>query len=80
MWTIYYLVNGIRRKTLAQPAAVLIGFLLFNITYLTALSNFLSSYEGNRYRFQVDAFFVIFFGIAVEQLRRKAFGPAKEPV
>ena len=80
VWSIYYLVNGIHKKTLAQPAAVLIGFLLFNITYLTAVSNFLSSYEGNRYRFQVDAFFVILFGIALEQLRRKAFRPAKEPV
>ena len=47
VWSIYYLVNGIHKKTLAQPAAVLIGFLLFNITYLTAVSNFLSSYEGN---------------------------------
>jgi hypothetical protein len=79
LWTIYYLVNGIHKKTLAQPAAVLIGFLFFNITYMTAVSNFLSSYEGNRYRFQVDAFFVILFGIALEQLRRKFFRPAKEP-
>ena len=80
LWTIYYLVKGIRKKALAQPAAVLIGFLLFNITYLTAVSNFLSSYEGNRYRFQVDAFFVILFGIALEQLRRKFSPTTKEPV
>ena len=67
LWTIYYLVKGIRKKTLAQPPAVLIGFLLFNITYLTAVANFLSCYESNRYRFQFDALFVILFGIALEQ-------------
>jgi uncharacterized membrane protein len=80
LWTIYYLVKGFRKQTLAQPTAVLIGFLLFDIIYMTAVANFLSSYEGNRFRFQVDAFFVILFGIALEQLRRKAFHPAKEPV
>jgi hypothetical protein len=80
LWSIYYLVTGIRRKTLAPQVAVLIGFLLFNITYLTAVANFLSSFENNRYRFQFDAFFVILFGIALEQLRRKFSRPAKEAV
>jgi hypothetical protein len=79
LWSIYYLVTGIRRKTLAPPVAVLIGFLLFNITYLTAVANFLSSFENNRYRFQFDAFFVILFGVALEQLRRTLSRPAKEP-
>ncbi len=78
LWSIYYLVKGIRRKTLSRPIAVLIGFLLFNITYLTAVSNFLSSFENNRYRFQVDAFFLILFGIALEQLRRKFLQSSKE--
>ena len=79
IWSIYYLVTGIRRQTLAPPVAILIGFLLFNITYLTAVANFLSSFENNRYRFQFDAFFVILFGIALEQLRRTLSRPAKEP-
>jgi hypothetical protein len=80
LWSIYYLLTGIRGKTLTQPVAVVIGFLLFNITYLTAVANFLSSFENNRYRFQVDAFFLILLGIALEQLRRKFSRPAKEPV
>ena len=78
LWSIYYLVNGVRRKTLAQPVAVVIGFMLFNITYLSAVANFLSSFENNRYRFQVDAFFVVLLGIALEQLRRKFSRPATE--
>jgi hypothetical protein len=79
LWSIYYLVNGVRKKKLGQPDAVVIGFMLFNITYLTAVANFLSSFENNRYRFQVDAFFVILLAIALEQLRPKFTRPAKEP-
>jgi hypothetical protein len=79
LWSVYYLVNGVRRKTIPPPIAVVIGFFLFNITYLTGVSNFLSSFENNRYRFQVDAFFVILSGIALEQLRRRFSRTAKEP-
>ena len=68
---IYYLISGVRRKTLDRASAALLGFLLFNITYLTAVANFLSSFENNRYRFQIDGFFLILLGIALEQLRRK---------
>ena len=79
LW-LWHLLTGIRRKALAPPVAVRIGFLLFNITYLTAVANFLSSFENNRYRFQCDAFFVILFGIAWKQLLRKFSRPAKAPV
>lgn len=80
LWSIYYLVSGVLKKRLATPVAVVTGFLLFNITYLTAVSNFLSSFENNRYRFQIDAFFVILFGIALEQLLRKLSSPARQPI
>ena len=36
LWSIYYLVSGVRRKTLDPPAAILIGFLFLNIAYVTA--------------------------------------------
>jgi hypothetical protein len=68
---ICYLIYGVRKRTLDRATASLLGFLLFNITYLTAIANFLSSFENNRYRFQVDGFFLILFGIAVEQIRRR---------
>jgi hypothetical protein len=80
LWSIYYLVNGVRKKKLGQPDAVVIGFMLFNITYLTAVANFLSSFENNRYRFQVDAFFVILLAIALEQLRPKFTRPARSRI
>ena len=70
-WGIYYLISGVRRKSLDFAIAILLGFLLFNITYLSGIANFLSSFENNRYRFQVDGFYLILFGIALEQIRRK---------
>jgi hypothetical protein len=70
LWGVYYLVSGVRRKTLGRPAAILLGFLLLNIFYVTAIANFLSSFENNRYRFPVDAFYVVLLGVALS----KSFG------
>jgi hypothetical protein len=69
IWGVVYLVRGIRRKTLDRPSAILIGFLLFNIAYLTSVANFLSSFENNRYRFPLDAFYVVLLGLALQQLK-----------
>jgi hypothetical protein len=68
------LISGIRWKRFDQPIAILLGFLLFNITYLTAVANFLSSFENNRYRFQIDAFYAVLLAVALEQLGRRLFG------
>ncbi|HEV8037527.1 MAG TPA: glycosyltransferase [Bryobacteraceae bacterium] len=67
---IYYVINGWRKKTLNGSTTALLVFVLSTITYLTAVANFLSSFENNRYRFQVDGFFLILFGMALEQIRR----------
>src|SRR6202162_438665 len=45
-------------------------FSSFRFTYLTSVANFLSSFEGNRYRFQMDGFFLVLFGMALEQARQ----------
>jgi ubiquinone/menaquinone biosynthesis C-methylase UbiE len=67
---IYHAIAGWRRKTLDGAVLALLVFMLFTITYLTGVANFLSSFENNRYRFQVDGFFVILLGMALEQVRR----------
>jgi hypothetical protein len=67
LWGVYYLVSGVRRKNLDRPAAILLGFLLLNIIYVTAIANFLSSFENNRYRFPVDAFYVVLLGVALSR-------------
>ena len=54
----------------ALSLLALLLFVLFNILYLTLVSNLLSSFETNRYRFPIDGFFLILFGMAVETVRR----------
>jgi hypothetical protein len=68
LWSIYYLAAGVRRKTLDPSIAILVGFLLLNIAYVTAVANFLSSFENNRYRFPLDAFYVVLLGIALTKV------------
>ena len=59
-----------------QPTTALLAFLLFNIAYLTAVVNLLSSFENNRYRLPLDPFFVVLFGAAIESLlSRKCASP-----
>lgn len=67
---IYSAISAWRTKTLPGATVALLAFMLFTITYLTGVANFLSSFEGNRYRFQIDGFFVILLGMALEQIGR----------
>jgi hypothetical protein len=63
----YHLVAGLRRRTLDRTVAILMAFLLLNIAYLTLIANLLSSFENNRYRFPVDAFYVVLLGVAISR-------------
>jgi hypothetical protein len=68
MWGLYYLITGVRLKTLDPAAAICIGFVLLNVTYVTAIANFLSSFENNRYRFPLDTFYVVLLGILLNKV------------
>jgi hypothetical protein len=69
VWGLIHLIRGVRRGTLDRRRAIVLGFILFNIGYVTAIANFLSSFENNRYRFPIDAFFVMLLALALNQLR-----------
>jgi len=69
LWGVFYLVTGVRRKTIDKTTAILLGFLLLNIAYVTVIANFLSSFENSRYRFPLDAFYVVLFGIFLTKAR-----------
>ena len=77
-WGGYHLISGVRRRSLDLPAAILLGFLLFNITYASGIANFLSSFENNRYRFQIDGFFLVLLGMVLEEARRKFLERTKQ--
>jgi hypothetical protein len=70
IWGVVYLARGVRRGTIDRASGILIGFLLFNIAYLTAVANLLSTFENNRYRFPIDAFYVVLLGLALECIKR----------
>lgn len=64
------LCRGVRAKTLTLARSLLLGFMLFNIAYGTAIANFLSSIENNRYRFPLETFFVVLAAMAGDRLWR----------
>lgn len=68
---VVFVYRGVRRGTLDAPRAMVIGFMLFIIAYCSAVANFLSSVENNRYRFPMDGFFVILAALALTQLWQK---------
>jgi hypothetical protein len=71
IWGVTYLARGVWRGTLDRASAIVVGFLLFNIAYITAVANFLSSFENNRYRFPIDVFYVVLLGLVVDRLWRR---------
>ena len=71
IWGVTYLARGLRAGTLDRSRAILVGFVLFNIAYVTAIANLLSSFENNRYRFPIDAFYVLLLGLVMERLLRR---------
>ena len=70
---VWFLYRGVRRRTLDTPQVLLLSFLLFNIFYLTMVSNFLGCFENNRYRFPLDGFFLVLAVLALNQVWRKIF-------
>jgi hypothetical protein len=58
---------------LDTPQALVLGFLLFNIVYLTIISNFFGSFENNRYRFPLDGFYVVLAAVMLHQVQQKIF-------
>jgi uncharacterized membrane protein len=70
---VVYLYRGVRRGTRDAAGAICIGFMLFNIAYCTMVANFLSSVENNRYRFPVDAFFVVLAALALSSAWQRIF-------
>jgi hypothetical protein len=62
IWGLAQLVSPRWRRRWTQAQLAVLGFMLFTIVYLTLVSTLLSSFDGNRYRFPLDGFFVALFG------------------
>jgi hypothetical protein len=66
-WGLIYLVRGSRRRTLSPPQVGLLVFLILNIAYIVLTTNFLSSFENNRYAVPSDPLYVALLGLCLQQ-------------
>ena len=61
------------RWTLTERSAL--GFMIFTILFSTAVSNLLSTFENNRYRFPADGYYTVIAGLAITSVaRRRGWG------
>ena len=60
--------NGWKQGSLDGAQLGVLAFMLYNIAFLTAISNFLSCFENNRYRLPLDGFFTVLVAMAVTSL------------
>jgi hypothetical protein len=68
LWALAQLALPRFRSRWKTEELVLLGFMLFTILFATVLSNSLSTFENNRYRFVLDGYFTIIAGLAATAL------------
>jgi len=61
------LIRSLRNK-MSSAQTITLGFMLCTIFFITAVANFLSSFENNKYRFPLDAFYVAIFGMLLTRV------------
>jgi hypothetical protein len=59
-----------------RPELATLGFILFTIVFVTGVSNTLSTFESNRYRFPLDGFYVVLSGLVLTRFMARR--PAHE--
>jgi hypothetical protein len=64
VWALALLLLPHLRSGLTNAQAVTLAFILFTILFTTAVSNLLSSFENNRYRFPLDGYYLLLVGMA----------------
>jgi hypothetical protein len=67
LWVIVELI----RKRFTGPESVTLGFMLFSIAWVTAVTILLSAFENNRYRFVLDGYFLLFFALVLSSAIHK---------
>jgi hypothetical protein len=80
IWGCWYVYSGLKKGILGKTQLGVMSFLLINIFYVTMVSNFLSSFECNRYRFPIDAFYAALFGVFVQSTIAKLHGVPRKRV
>jgi len=74
LWGVAQIILPARRARWQNRQVAVLCFAIFNIAFVTGVSNFLSSFENNRYRFPLDPLFTILAAMAVTCLVRSVNG------
>src|SRR5450759_3295015 len=80
VWGTTQLLKRRLRERLSRGELATLAFMLFNILFVTLLSNTLSTFENNRYRFPLDGFYVCLVAMAAQRVLgwRAAVAPTSE--
>jgi hypothetical protein len=70
VWTLLQFLPKRRGRWNVEQRIVL-GFLIFTIVFSTGVSNFLSTFENNRYRFPLDGYYTAIAGLAITSVMRR---------
>ena len=63
-WALALLLRPRLRSSLTAPQVMTLAFIVFTLLFTTAVSNLLSSFENNRYRFPLDGYYLLLAGMA----------------
>jgi hypothetical protein len=76
---VYGVVRLIRPGRDAPPERITLGYILFNILFVTGVTIAVSSGDFSRYRFDIDSFYVVLLGLALTSVTRWRI-PQREPL
>jgi hypothetical protein len=73
-WGLFQLVSARRRALLRTDEAMVMVFMVLTVVFVTAVGNSLAPLDNNRYRFQLDGFYLVLAGIFLSRLVRSSGG------
>lgn len=68
---LYSIIKAFSEKTPDLPFALTVLFLWINIMYITLVGNFFELGENNRFRFMIDPFLLVIFGLFLKNIWKK---------
>jgi hypothetical protein len=73
--TAFLWIRDYRGKSVSANRLFLVAFIVFQVVLVAVISNFLSSFENNRYRFPTDPLYIILAGVLMTRVIQHFAGP-----
>ncbi|MCC6392552.1 MAG: hypothetical protein IT167_18270 [Bryobacterales bacterium] len=78
-WGCWWVWRAWRKSGLGSNERVLVSFILFHILWLILTTNFLSSFENNRYRYPTEPLYVALAAMAIQRAVQGRTATTQEP-